>query len=217
MKTWTLTRLPDPMVRRDSGTGWRALFAALFFLLSIAGATAARAEDLMWGGLIVAENPPKDGGPNVSPKLPPALAGREKQIGRIFGYKNLRVIGQAQQKIKTGEEDWLVPSKRFYLRVDTKNPIPNGFLVGLQLYQDDNVLVEATVKLARGNPLYIRGPQVGNGQLIIALVCARESAWPKPKAPVAKPAAAPAPTPISSPASTPVPNPSSGPAAVPTA
>lgn len=150
----------------------------------------------------MAENPAKDAPPQPPAKLPPALMGREKQIARIFGYKGLRVIGQAQQKIKTGEEDWLVPSKRFYVKIDTKNPIPNGYLVGLQLYQDDNLLVEASVKLARGHPLYIRGPQVGNGQLIIALVTDKESSWQKAKAPATRtaPAAAVTPSPGSSPA-----------------
>lgn len=152
----------------------------------------------MWGGLIYAENPPAEGPLHPALKLPVPLAGREKQIGRIFGYKNLRVIGQAQQRIKTGGEEWLVPSKRFYVKVDTKNPTPSGYLLGLQLYQDDNLLVEANVNLARGNPLYIRGPQVGNGQLIIALICEKESSLPKPKAPAAKPAVAPA-TPIPGP------------------
>lgn len=191
------------MVRRISGTGGWALFAMLLFLWTTVRATNAHADDLMWGGLIVAENPAKDAPPQPPAKLPPALLGREKQIARIFGYKGLRVIGQAQQKIKTGEEDWLVPSKRFYVKVDTKNPIPNGYLVGLQLYQDDNLLVEASVRLARGHPLYIRGPQVGNGQLIIALVTDKESSWQKAKAVATKLAPAPAltPSPAGSPAS----------------
>ncbi len=159
--------------------------------LSGAGAAGARADDVMWGGLIVAENPVKDGPTKVSLRWPAALAGREKQISRIFGYKQVRLIGQAQKKIKTGEEDWLLPSKRFYVKVDTKNPIPQGYLVNLQLYQEDKMLVEANVKLARGNPLYIRGPQVGNGQLIIALQCGgKEAAWTKSKPAATHPAAA---------------------------
>ncbi len=200
------------MARSASRTGRWALFAVLALGLSVASAPGARAEDMMWGGLLVAENPVKDGAPHTPLKLPPALAGREKQIARIFGYKGLRVIGQAQQKIKTGEEDWLVPSKRFYVKVDTKNPIPNGYLVGLQLYQDDTMLVEATVKLARGNPLYIRGPQVGNGQLIIALVTDKESSWQKARPPANKSVAAPAASPIPGQ----MPPPAGSPAAAPT-
>ena len=160
----------------------------------------------MWGGLILAENPTKDGAPKVASRWPAALAGRDKQIARIFGYKQLRVLGQAQKKIKTGEEDWLLPSKQFYVKVDTKNPIPNGYLVNLQLYQENKMLVEANVKLARGNPLYIRGPQVGNGQLIIALqVGGKEAAWTKPKTPPSHPAAVSAPTPAA-PADAPAPS-----------
>src|SRR5262250_1133716 len=138
--------------------------APIFLLLADAGVAEVRADDVMWGCLILAENPAKEGLTKVNSRWPAALAGREKQMSRIFGYKQLRVLGQAQQKIKTGEEDWLLPSKRFYVKVDTKNPIPQGYLVNLQLYQENKMLVEANVKLARNTPLYIRGPQVGNGQ-----------------------------------------------------
>ncbi len=173
--------------------------------LADAGAARSRAEDVMWGGLILAENPAKDGPTKISSRWPAALAGREKQISRIFGYKQLRVIGQAQKNIKTGEEDWLLPSKRFYVKVDTKNPIPHGYLVNLQLYQEDKMLVEANVKLARGNPLYIRGPQVGDGQLIIALQCGgKEAAWTKPKSSAVHPAAASTPAAAPGPAGAPV-------------
>jgi hypothetical protein len=186
------------MARRSISLARWALIATTLLVLTDAGVARARGEDVMWGGLILAENPTKDGPTKVSSRWPAALAGREKQIARIFGYKQLRVLGQAQQKIKTGEEDWLLPSKRFYVKVDTKYPIPNGYLVNLQLYQEDKMLVEANVKLARGNPLYIRGPQVGNGQLIIALQCGgKEAAWTKSKTSATHPAA------VSTPAATP--------------
>ena len=168
------------MARRASARNWWALLAPFIVGVALITAPLARADDVIWGGLILAENPSKDAAPKTPTKWPAALAGREKQISRIFGYKELNVIGQAQQTIKTGEEDWLVPSKRFYLKVDTKNPIPHGYLLALELYQEDKLLVEATIKLARGNPLYIRGPQVGSGQLIIALVAdGKDAAWTK--------------------------------------
>jgi hypothetical protein len=203
------------MARRSISLARWALIATTLLVLTDAGAARARGEDVMWGGLILAENPTKDGptkdgSTKVSSRWPAALAGREKQIARIFGYKQLRVLGQAQQKIKTGEEDWLLPSKRFYVKVDTKNPIPNGYLVNLQLYQEDKMLVEANVKLARGNPLYIRGPQVGNGQLIIVLQCGgKEAAWTKSKTSAVHPAAVstPAATPPAAPAAAPAPAP----------
>jgi hypothetical protein len=202
------------MARRSTSRARWALVASILLLVGDAGVAGVRSEDIMWGGLIFAENPSKDGPTKISSRWPAALAGREKQISRIFGYKQLRVIGQAQQKIKTGEEDWLVPSKRFYLKVDTKYPIPNGYLLNLQLYQEDKMLVEANVQLARGNPLYIRGPQVGNGQLIIALQCGgKEAAWTKPKSAATHPAAASAPAAAPSPAAAPVSVPAAAPAA----
>jgi len=207
------------MMQRSIGLMRWAVLAAVLLVMTGAGASVLRADDVMWEALIFAENPPKEwpakeGPPKVNSRWPAALAGREKQISRIFGYKQLRVLGQAQQKIKTGEEDWLLPSKRFYVKIDTKNPTPHGYLVNLQLYQEEKLLVEANVKLARNTPLYIRGPQVGSGQLIIALQCgAKDAAWTKTKPAAAHPAAnstpaaapAPAPNPAAAPASAPAP------------
>ena len=99
------------MSKRSSSVARWALIISLLLVAASVGAANARAEDVMWGCLILAENPANEGPSKPSPHWPAALAGREKQISRIFGYKQLRVLGQAQQKIKTGEEDWLVPSK----------------------------------------------------------------------------------------------------------
>lgn len=142
-------------------------------------------EDKIWTGLILADTAGKDGPVRVGNRWPGAVAGREKQLQRIFGYRHFKVLGHTQRKIRTGGEDWLVPSKHFYLKVDTKHKIPGGYLMNLQLWQEKKMLVETNVKIRKTGPLYIRGPQVGRGQLIIAVVCGgKDSAWvraPKPK------------------------------------
>ncbi|MBS0660002.1 MAG: hypothetical protein JSR82_17315 [Verrucomicrobia bacterium] len=135
-------------------------------------------EDKIWTGIILADTAGKDGPVRVGNRWPGAMGGREKQLQRIFGYRHFKILGQTQRKIRTGEEDWLVPSKNFYLKVDTKQKIPGGYLMNLQLWQDKKMLVEATVKIRKTGPLYIRGPLVGRGQLIVAVVCGgKDSAW----------------------------------------
>lgn len=135
-------------------------------------------EDKIWTGIILADNSGKDGVVRVGNRWPAAMSGREKQLQRIFGYRHFKILGQTQRKIRSGEEDWLVPSKNFYLKVDTKQKIPGGYLMNLQLWQEKKMLVEATVKIRKTGPLYIRGPQIGRGQLIIAVVCGgKDSAW----------------------------------------
>ena len=88
----------------------------------------------------------------------------------IFGYNQFRVLGHKREAVTKGTEDWLVPSKQFFLRVDTKNPVPNGYALGLELKRDDHVIVSADVNLNRQRPLYIRGPFAGEGQLLILLL-----------------------------------------------
>ena len=63
-----------------------------------------------------------------------------------------------------------MPSRQFFLRVDTKNPLPGGYALGLTLLRENRVLVQADVKLCRDQPLFIRGPFVGQGQLLILLM-----------------------------------------------
>ncbi len=122
------------------------------------------AADTLWGGLVMATNEPSPG------ELPAELRGQERRL-TVFGYNHFRLIGQNRKTVPTGTEDWLVPGRVFSMRVDTKNPLPDGgYALDLQLFQQQKLLVEAGVKLQPGHPLFIRGPLVGRGQLIIVLM-----------------------------------------------
>ena len=86
---------------------------------------------------------------------------------KIFGYNEFHLLGEKRKAIDTGQEDWLVPSRQFILRVDTSDPIADGYALALQLLEEDRVIVDASVKLKRDHPLFIRGPFVGDGQILI--------------------------------------------------
>lgn len=134
-------------------------------LLAGTGVRPVRAEgDVLYGALLMATT-------EVQPVPAPAeLKTQEASLETVFGYNQYRILGQKRKTVTTGTEDWLVPSRKFFLRVDTKSPVPNGYTLGLQLLRDDKVIVSADVKLSRERPLYIRGPFVGEGQLIILLM-----------------------------------------------
>ncbi len=188
----------------------RRLLGALAILLAggLLFARPVRAEDVIWVGLVLADNSNTEDSVRVAPRWPAALAGREANLSKIFGYNHFTLIGQSMQRLKTGEEDWLVPSSKFCLKVNAKHPLPGGgYLLNLQLWQEVSLLVETNVKLGKGGPLYIRGPLVGHGQLIIALVCSgKEAAWTKPKPKAA--AVAPASTAVGvAPSASPAPSP----------
>lgn len=140
--------------------------AALWLTLTAAVLTStARAEgDVLYGALILATNA-------EHPTPPPdELKTQAASLRAVFGYNQFRLLGQKRKAVPTGREDWLVPSRKFFLRVDTKSPVPGGYALGLDLLQEERVVVQADVKLNRARPLFIRGPFVGQGQLIILLM-----------------------------------------------
>lgn len=124
------------------------------------------AADVLYGALILATSS-EDSQPA---ELPPSLRPLAKQLG-VFGYNRFQVLGEKQAAVPTGTEDWLVPSRQFFVRVDTQARLPegNGYQLNLQLFQHDRPLTTVDCRLRRERPLFIRGPMVGAGQLIILL------------------------------------------------
>ena len=131
-----------------------------------APAPAAPATDVLYGALILAT---RSDDPQPA-ELPPVLRPLAKQLG-VFGYNHFQVLGEKQAAVPTGTEDWLVPSRQFFVRVDTQTRLPegNGYQLNLQLFQHDRPLTTVDCRLRRERPLFIRGPMVGAGQLIILL------------------------------------------------
>src|ERR1700737_4835941 len=143
----------------------RALIVtALLTLAASGGATAARAAEMVWSGLVIAENVPEP-----SP-IPSELSDIEQTLKDLFGYNQFQVIGQTRKKLRTGEEDWLASSKYFALHVDAQGESEAGYAVNLKLYKEKELLLETDTKLSRQSPLVIKGPLVGKGQLLLVLV-----------------------------------------------
>ena len=155
------------MTRRRS---LRFLLVSAVLSLVFSGAEAraqqapeAAGRDVVYGALVLAT---KSEHPQPTPD---ALLPQADNLRKIFGYNELRLIGEKKKAINTGQEDWLVPSRQFILRVDARNPIANGYALGLELREEDRVIVEADVKLKHDHPLFIRGPFIGDGQILILL------------------------------------------------
>ena len=102
--------------------------------------------------------------------IPPQIQRIEGTLKGLFGYNQFRVIGQSEKALKTGEEDWMASSKYFALHVDSRGVTPAGYLLDLQLFQDKKMLLETEAKLSKRSPLIIRGPQIGDGQLLLLLI-----------------------------------------------
>ena len=129
------------------------------------GAASAEASQTVWSGLVIANN-------MAQPEpIPADLKGMEDTLKGWFGYNQYKVIGQSRKVLVTGSEDWLAQSKYFSLHVDSQEGNDKtGYRVKLKLFQERNLLLEWEAKLSKESPIMVKGPQVGDGQLILVLV-----------------------------------------------
>lgn len=142
------------------------LFLIMSALLALMGGriSEARTAESVWSGLVIANNV-------TEPEpIPQEIKPIEQSLKDLFGYNQFKVIGKSQKTLKTGEEDWMASSKYFSLHVDLKGATAAGYLLGLQLFQEKKMLLETEAKLSKRSPLIIRGPQVGDGQLLLLLI-----------------------------------------------
>ncbi|MEP6685454.1 MAG: hypothetical protein ABJB22_01645 [Verrucomicrobiota bacterium] len=139
------------------------LLCVLLVLIG-SGIAEALAAESVWSGLVMANNVAEP------EQIPPQIKRIEGTLKGLFGYNQFKVIGQSQKTLKTGEEDWMATSKYFSLHVDCKGETAAGYLLDLQLLQEKKLLLETEAKLNKRSPLIIRGPQVGDGQLLLLLI-----------------------------------------------
>lgn len=142
----------------------RSLFLIGVSLALVLGAVSAPAAQTVWSGLVMANNVAQ---PDA---IPPELHRIQGTLKALFGYNQFKLIGQSEKTLATGAEDWLASSKYFSLHVDSKGETPAGYLLNLKLFQEKTMLLETEAKLSKASPLVIKGPQVGDGQLIYVLV-----------------------------------------------
>ena len=140
------------------------LLLGLIAALMMGNAASAADSRMVWSGLVIANNVGQPA------EIPPELNRIEGTLKSWFGYNQFKVIGQSRKTLVTGAEDWLASSKYFSLHVDSKGETEAGYLLNLKLFQEKSVLLETEARLSKASPLVIKGPQVGDGQLLLVLV-----------------------------------------------
>src|SRR5260370_41914761 len=91
----------------------RGLFVAASLGLAMsAGAIAVHAAQVVWRGLVIAENVS-----DPSP-IPSELSSLEQTLKELFGYNQFQIIGQSQTTLNTAEDHCLSSRKYFALHVD---------------------------------------------------------------------------------------------------
>jgi hypothetical protein len=141
----------------------RRCLAAAVLLLAFGAPFAYAQGDRLWSALVLAtkEDP--------TSSVPDALKEFAPSIRKIFGYNSLYLLGEKKRALYYGGEEWLVPSKEFFFKVQCLSQDRTSYTLHIELYRGKSLLVTTEAKLARDAPLYIRGPEWGRGQLIFVL------------------------------------------------
>ncbi|HMJ05043.1 MAG TPA: hypothetical protein VK474_02190 [Chthoniobacterales bacterium] len=143
----------------------RSFLCALVALSLVLPSASGLAAETVWSGLVMANNVPQP------TPIPAELTDLEGTLKHLFGYNQFQVIGQSRKTLRTGEEDWLATSKYFSLHVDSRpTKSDSSYRLNLQLFQEEKLLLETEARLSKRSPLVIKGPQVGDGQLVLLLV-----------------------------------------------
>lgn len=119
--------------------------------------------DRIWAALVLAtKETPAKAPPKELARLAPVLED-------VFGYNTFYLLGQKKRELASGGEEWLIPSREFFFRVQCLERGATAYSLRIQLFRDQKLLVTTEARLARGAPLYIRGPAWGRGHLIFLL------------------------------------------------
>lgn len=147
------------MIRLPARLG---LVIALVLVGAWAGAPL-RGEDRIWSALVLGttEKPPKP--------VPRELARDADALRAVFGANTFYLLGAKKQKLREGTAEWIVPSREVFLKLRCLDRGPAAYTLQIELYVRKKLVVTSKVSLARGAPLYIRGPAWGRGRLIFIL------------------------------------------------
>jgi hypothetical protein len=141
----------------------RVAAAAVLVLMIVSPRADASTSDRIWSALALATIEPSA----APPPIP--LERYAPTINEIFGYNSLYLLGEKRRQLFHGSEEWLIPTKEFFFKVQCLSQELTSYLVRIELYHEKRLLVSTEAKLAKEAPLYIRGPQWGRGLLIFVL------------------------------------------------
>jgi len=136
-----------------------------FFVFAACSGVQASPEEALLGWLLYATN---DGKPGQA--LPADLSVYNQRLPRAFGYSNLRVLGEGRTTVGPKGQRFLIFTGDLKILVTSLSRDKDGrYLIGLQLFQGEEPVLEAQAKVTRGSPLFIRAPAWREGQLVLAL------------------------------------------------
>ena len=140
------------------------LFLAVFAVAFAGYAQEAKDNCTVWSALVLGTNEEKPLAPSsdIAPFYP--------RLKSVFGYNQFRMVGQHTEMMDNPEEHWLIPSRNFCFLVKSKRAAKAGNLLNFELFQKNKRLAVFDLSCRRQAPLFIRGPQCGNGQLVLVVM-----------------------------------------------
>ncbi|MFQ3577616.1 MAG: hypothetical protein SNJ52_01210 [Verrucomicrobiia bacterium] len=118
----------------------------------------------IWSGLILAtlQSHPQP--------LPTVLAPFEEGLKANFGYDQYVILAETESLLTEHQERWFVPSEQTYLSTRLVASGDEGPTIAFQVFQKNKLLLEGEARMVNGEPLFIKGPPKGHGQLIFAII-----------------------------------------------
>jgi hypothetical protein len=145
--------------------GCRFYLLAAFLLLLGAFATPVIAVEHVWGCLLYASNSTK------TFDLPSRLGGYAARLRNGLGFSNYRVIAQRETAVEGRPENLLVSAGDIQVLLTSLSRASDGkYLVGILFLEGTNQVMETQARVGEGSPLFIRGPDWREGQIIIVVM-----------------------------------------------
>ncbi|QQL43890.1 hypothetical protein [Sulfuriroseicoccus oceanibius] len=155
---WSPAALADPVA--DDGAGAQPLAEARM-----------ETDAVVWSGLFFAgsaADAQQKG--EVPTELAAELVATMKQVEALHA-EDYRLLGAATQDVLREYDSWVLPSDVFFIKLDSLGRAEDGALKAmLQVWQQKDVLMKASVSLRPGRPFFVRGPKWGDGHIVLALL-----------------------------------------------
>ena len=145
--------------------GCRFYLLAAFLFLPGAFATPVIATEHVWGCLLYASNSTKVF------DLPSRLTGYDVRLRNGFGFSNYRVIAQRETAVGDRDENLLVSAGDIQVLLTNLSRASDGkYLVGILFLEGTKQVKETQARVGERSPLFIRGPDWREGQIIIVVM-----------------------------------------------
>jgi hypothetical protein len=151
------------------GLAWKRLGPPGFLFFAFFGLSAlpALATENFWACLIYASDTAQ------CDNLPERLRGYEVRMSGAFGYSRFCLIAQRQTTFQTLTEAALAFSGGLKIVLTSLTGTSDGkYLIRLLFVQSEEPVMETQARVSQNSPLFIRGPNWRDGQIIIVVMVA---------------------------------------------